>query len=207
MRMFNADGTEAQMCGNAIRCVAKYLYESGICPSEHLRIQTRAGMRALDVHVTNGIVEQVTVSMGKPLVAEDTLLLDNKSLPFFDVNMGNPHAVFFREAMPQTADVLAVGERIGTHTHFPEGTNVEFAVVRNGRELDMRVWERGTGETLACGTGACATAAAAMRSGKTERVVTVHLLGGDLMIRWEKDDSELYMTGSATEVFRGEYNL
>ncbi len=207
MRMFNADGTEAQMCGNAIRCVAKYLYESGLCHKERMQIRTLAGIRNLDLHIVKGYVEAVEVEMGRPMVKEDSLLLDGKTLPFVAVNIGNPHAVFFRETMPETSEILSLGERIGTHTYFPEGTNVEFVVVRNEAELDMRVWERGTGETMACGTGACAAAVAAMRTRKTQRAVTVHLLGGDLKIRWETDDSNVYMTGPATEVFRGEVTI
>ena len=207
MRMFNADGSEAQMCGNAIRCVAKYLYESGICHHDDLQIATRAGMRSLHVHVTNGVVEQVTVDMGKPVVVEDTIRLDNKVLQFVAVNMGNPHAVFFRDTMISTEELFLLGERIGTHSHFPEGANVEFVKVVNNKEICMRVWERGTGETFACGTGACAAAAAAILQGYTDRDITIHLKGGDLHIRWESDDSPMFMTGSATEVFRGEYDL
>jgi diaminopimelate epimerase len=124
---------------------------------------------------------------------------------FTTVNMGNPHAVFFRETVMPDEELAVVGRRVGTHPHFPEGTNVEFVRVRNKKELDVRVWERGSGVTLACGTGACAAAVSAMWHGWTERDVIVHLPGGDLEIRWEKDKQSVYMTGPATEVFRGIY--
>lgn len=205
MRMFNADGTEAQMCGNAIRCVGKYLYESGLCPRSAMRIATLAGVRELALQVSDGLVQMVTVDMGTPVIAEDELSLDDHSLSFFSVNIGNPHAVFFRDVMPDTETIHRLGAKIEKHPHFPEGTNVEFIVVRNPQELDMRVWERGTGETQACGTGACASAVAAMHAGYTEHEVTVHLLGGDLIIRLENDI--VYMTGTATEAFRGQYLL
>ena len=206
MRMFNADGSEAQMCGNAIRCVAKYLYESGICNRKQIQIDTLSGIRTLDLHVTDGIVEQVSVNMGQPRIMQDLLFLDGKPMSFVSVNMGNPHAVFFRSSIPEE-DFLALGEQIGTHPHFPEGTNVEFVQILNDKELRMRVWERGTGETLACGTGACAAASAAIWLGKTQTDVTVHLRGGDLNIRQETGNSPVYMTGPATETFRGTYIL
>lgn len=205
MRMFNADGTEAQMCGNAIRCVAKYLYESGICRWQHIRIVTLAGLRELELHVSDETVGTVTVNMGRPVVKSDTLLLDGRELPFMNVNMGNPHAVFFCDELPSPEQLATTGRRIGTHPHFAEGTNVEYARIRNDRELELRVWERGTGETMACGTGACATAVAAIRHGLTQRELTVHLRGGDLTITWPADNEPVYMTGSATEVFRGEW--
>ena len=205
MRMFNADGSEAQMCGNAIRCVGKYLYESGLCTKTLIRIDTLAGLREINLQVKDGVVEQVRVNMGIPQIAPDVLTPNTHPLPFVSVNMGNPHAVFFGITIRSAEDVHLDGERIGTHPHFPEGTNVEFACVRNEKEIDLRVWERGTGETLACGTGACATAVAAIKQGKTERQVTVHLLGGDLMIQWAADDQPVYMTGPAEEVFRGTY--
>jgi diaminopimelate epimerase len=207
MRMFNADGSEAQMCGNAIRCIGKYLYESGLCRKEALRVATKAGIRELEIHVANGIVESVTVNMGKPIVMQDKLDLDGETLEFMSVNMGNPHAVFFRDRLPSSDEVAVLGERIGTHPHFPEGTNVEFARVRNNKVIDLRVWERGTGETMACGTGACATAVAAMCQGLTQREVTIHLRGGDLLITWQTDNEPVYMTGSATEVFRGKVRV
>ena len=205
MRMFNADGSEAQMCGNAIRCVGKYLYESGLKAQTYLVIETLAGNRTLELHVKSGVVEQVTVDMSQPRIAQDQLTMDGKTMPFVSVNMGNPHAIFFRDTMPDTNEVATIGKQIEKNPHFTEGTNVEFVCIRNEKEVDMRVWERGTGETMACGTGACATGVAAMELGKTEREVTVHLLGGDLHIRWDKQNN-VFMTGTATEVFRGTYN-
>ena len=207
MRMFNADGSEAQMCGNAIRCVGKYLYESGICGRLELRIDTLAGLKTLSMHVAQGRVEEVTVNMGIPTAYPDMVAIDGLSLAFTSVNMGNPHAVLFCDAPVGTDYLHTIGPKIATHPHFPEGTNVEFAYVRNEREIDMRVWERGTGETMACGTGTCATAVAAIRQGKVQRTVTVHLLGGDLNIRWDSDQQPVYMTGPATEVFRGTINM
>ena len=206
MRMFNADGTEAQMCGNAIRCVGKYLYESGLCTQTRMTIDTLAGIRELRLDITAGKVREVTVGMGTPRIEEDSIDLETGTVPFWNVNMGNPHAVFFYDWMVTTSTMLTLGEKIGTHPHFPEGTNVEFACIRNRQEIDLRVWERGTGETMACGTGACATAVAAISQGKTEEKVTIHLPGGDLTIQWQPGE-QVYMTGPAEEVFRGEIGL
>ena len=191
MRIFNADGSEAEMCGNAIRCVGKYLFENGLCHDEHMQIETLAGVRALTLQVDNEKVEQVTVNMGKPVIRPDSIQVGMDPIGYTAVNMGNPHAVFFRESLPQ----------------LPENTNVEFVQVRNRHELDVRVIERGSGETLACGTGACAAAVAAIYHNLTDRTVTVHLPGGDLLIRWETNLSPVFMTGSATEVFRGDFRF
>ena len=191
MRIFNADGSEAEMCGNAIRCVAKYLYENNLCREIHMEIETLAGIRALTLQIANDIVQQVTVNMGKPIIHSSSILIGNDPIGYTYVNMGNPHAVFFRDTLPQ----------------LPANTNVELVRVHeNKKELDLRVIERGSGETLACGTGACAAAAAAMFNGLTEREVIVHLPGGDLLIQWKTDQSSVFMTGPATEVFRGELN-
>lgn len=189
MRIFNADGSEAEMCGNAIRCVAKYLYENHLCSDVHMEIETLAGIRALTLHIDKEQVDRVTVNMGVPIIQPESLLTDHDPIGYTAVNMGNPHAVFFRDGIP----------------HIPTDTNVEFVHVRNSAELDVRVIERGSGETLACGTGACAAAVAAIYHGLTDRQVTVHLPGGDLMIQWKADSGLVFMTGSATEVFRGEY--
>ncbi len=191
MRIFNADGSEAEMCGNAIRCVAKYLYESGLCRDVHMQIETLAGIRPLALHVAKEKVDQVTVNMGKPVIQPDSIQSGIDPIGYTAVNLGNPHAVFFRDTIPQ----------------LPTNTNVEFVHVRNKNELDVRVIERGSGETLACGTGACAAAVAAIYHGLTERTVTVHLHGGDLTIQWKENTASVFMTGSATEVFRGEYIL
>ena len=206
MRIFNADGSEAQMCGNAIRCVGKYLYESGLCHRNQLAVETLAGLRFLTMEVIDSVVKQVKVNMGIPQVTTGSLALGERDiLGYTSVNMGNPHAVFFRNWVISDAEMSELGKHISTHPHFPEGTNVEFVYVRNVHELDVRVWERGTGETLACGTGACAAAVAAIQHGLTERNVTVHMRGGDLIIHWN-DNGTVLMTGPAAEVFRGTYN-
>ena len=205
MRIFNADGSEAQMCGNAIRCVGKYLYENGICAQPRLFVDSLAGIRTLTLNAKKGIVEYVTVNMGIPRVQADTIMRGNNPIGFSSVNIGNPHAVFFRHSLQQIEEITMYGPRVERHPHFPEGTNVEFVYVRSPREIDVRVWERGSGITLACGTGACAAAVSAIRHGFTEREVVVHLLGGDLDICWEKDTDPVYMSGPATEVFRGEF--
>ena len=189
MRIFNADGSEAEMCGNAIRCVAKYLYESGLCRDVHMEIETLAGIRTLAVHVTKEQVDEATVNMGRPEIQPDSIQHGIDPIGYTSVNMGNPHAVFFRDTVP----------------HLPANTNVEFVHVRNEKELDVRVIERGSGQTLACGTGACASAVAAIFHGLTERNITVHLPGGDLKIQWKENSSPVLMTGPATEVFRGEW--
>lgn len=207
MRIFNADGSEAEMCGNAIRCVGKYLYESGLCTQSKMRIKTIAGIRKLCLHIQNGLVHEVTVDMGTPKTATDSLALKGCDLlGFTSVNMGNPHAVFFHSGVISDAEMADLGERIGTHPHFPKGTNVEFAHVRNARELDVRVWERGSGETMACGTGACAAAVAAYRMGETGEEIIVHLKGGELLIHYDPLENRITMTGPATEVFRGTYS-
>ena len=190
MRIFNADGSEAQMCGNAVRCVGKYLYESGLCHDVHMQIETLAGIRVLSLQVSHGRVEQVTVNMGRPVIQPDSIQIGMDPIDYTSVNMGNPHAVFFRNDLPK----------------LPVNTNIEFVNVRNEKELDVRVIERGSGETLACGTGACAAAVAAIYHGLTEQTVTVHLPGGELMIQWSTNSSPVFMTGPATEVFRGEYH-
>ena len=208
MRIFNADGSEAQMCGNAIRCVGKYLYESGLCHRTRLFIETLAGIKILTLQPQNGIVSQVSVNMGSPKVTTDSLALQgNDLLGFTLVNMGNPHAVFFRAQHLLDAEIAKMGHLISTHPHFPEGTNVEFVHVRNPHELEVRVFERGSGPTLACGTGACAAAVAASVLSKTDNSVTVHLRGGDLHIHYNPMTREVTMRGPATEVFRGEYSL
>ena len=207
MRIFNADGSEAEMCGNAIRCVGKYLYESDLCTQPKMRIKTIAGIRKLCLHVQNGLVHEVTADMGTPKTATDSLALKGRDLlGFTSVNMGNPHAVFFRNWVISDAEMADLGERIGTNPHFPKGTNVEFVHVRNTRELDVRVWERGSGETMACGTGACAAAVAAYRMGETEEEIIVHLKGGELLIHYDPLENRITMTGPATEVFRGTYS-
>ena len=191
MRIFNADGSEAEMCGNAIRCVGKYLYESGLSKNLCMEIRTLSGVRVLSLQLSGGKVTQVTVNMGHPTLRPASMLRGTDPVGYTAVNMGNPHAVFFRDSIPQ----------------LPPDTNVEFVRVRNKHELDVRVIERGSGETLACGTGACAATVAAIYGGMTAREVTVHLPGGDLQVQWKSDLSPVFMTGPATEVFRGEVEV
>ena len=207
MRIFNADGSEAQMCGNAIRCVGKYLYESGICRRTQIRIHTLAGLRTLRLHTTEGKVDNAEVNMGKAEVQFDELMINYRPVAFVSVNMGNPHIVLFPQTHVATMSLTPLGPTLERHPHFPEGTNVEFVSVRNSKEIDMRVWERGSGETMACGTGACAAAVAAAVLSKTDNSVTVHLRGGDLHIHYDPETREVTMTGPATEAFRGEYIL
>ena len=207
MRIFNADGSEAQMCGNAIRCVGKYLYESGLCRRTQIRIQTLAGLRTLRLHTTEGKVDSAEVNMGKAEVQFDELMINYRPVAFVSVNMGNPHIVLFPQTHVATMSLTPLGPTLERHPHFPEGTNVEFVSVRNPNELDMRVWERGSGETMACGTGACAAAVAAAVLSKTGNSVTVHLRGGDLHIHYDSETREVTMRGPAAEAFRGEYSL
>jgi diaminopimelate epimerase len=207
MRIFNADGSEAQMCGNAIRCVGKYLDESGLCRRTKLCIQTLSGLRTLRLHTSEGIVDSAEVDMGKAEVRFDELMINYRPVAFVSVNIGNPHIVIFPETHVATMSLTPLGPTLEKHSHFPEGTNVEFVSVRNRNEIDMRVWERGSGETMACGTGACAAAVAAAILSKTGNSVTVHLRGGDLHIHYDPETREVTMRGPATEVFRGEYCL
>ena len=208
MRIFNADGSEAEMCGNASRCIGKYVFERGLTHKTTLTLETGAGVKTLHLHVSNGEVESVSVEMGKALL-EDGLRQENKRTssdilpPLFVVNMGNPHAVVMVEGEITDEMVIQLGPRIEKDKCFPAGTNVEFVRVENRKELTMRVWERGSGETMACGTGACASAVAAFAKGLTDNDITVHLRGGDLSIRIEEDWNVL-MTGGATFVFDGE---
>lgn len=207
MRMFNADGTEAQMCGNAARCVAKYAYESGLCQHSAITLETLAGLRKLTVYPINGKVNSVSVDMGKPHVQIDEISIEDENKVFVAVNMGNPHAVVFTEHDLSTLPLTHLGPLWEHHPHFAEGTNVEFVNIINNKELRMRVWERGTGETLACGTGACAAVVAAYVSGQTGSNVTVYMPGGQLSIALDKDTDNVVLTGPVVEAFRGEYMI
>lgn len=211
MRIFNADGSEVEMCGNGIRCLAKYIWEKGLSDKEVLDIETLAG-----IVKPKRVGDLVQVDMGEPEFEPSKIPVDVEGERAFDIllevlgwharlnclSMGNPHAVIFLNEEPRNFAVSKYGPIIETHPVFPKRTNVEFAYVRNPKEIVMRVWERGAGETLACGTGASATAVAAMVKGLVERKVTVHLLGGDLLIEWA-EDGHVYMTGPAEEVFEG----
>lgn len=210
MEILNSDGSSAEMCGNGIRAVGVYLYRHGPKPSQgRYLVETLAGL--LPVEVTGGAdaAMLVSVEMGKPVLgggfAEEIIVGDQK-LMVHEVSMGNPHAVIFVEDA-ETFPVEKFGPVIETHRRFPKRTNVEFVQVINEREIRVRVWERGAGITLACGTGACASAVAALATGRVKGEVTVQLPGGTLWICWEGDDSPVIMRGPAEEVFRGEFHL
>lgn len=217
MRMFNSDGSEAEMCGNGVRCVAKYAYERGIARKETMTVETGAGVRALKLNVRNGVVETVRVNMGAPrlspaevpvtlpgnrIVAAPLKALD-REFRITCVSMGNPHCVIFVEDV-KNFPVEKYGPPIETHGIFPRRTNVEFVQVLGGSEVAQRTWERGAGETLACGTGASAVCVAGVLNGLTDRAIQNHLTGGDLRLEWAEDNS-VYMTGPAVEVFEGEW--
>lgn len=220
MRMFNADGSEAEMCGNGIRCVAKYVFDHGICSQEHLKIETGAGILALDLETKNGKVHQVRVDMGEPIlkaaliptslggdpdrasVVEVPLEIDGNQFLATCVSMGNPHCVIFVDKA--TDDLVhRIGPMIENDTRFPARVNVEFVEIVSSSEVRQRTWERGSGETLACGTGASAVCVAGVLAGKTERTITNHLLGGTLTLTWDEATNHVFKTGPATEVFSG----
>jgi diaminopimelate epimerase len=218
MRMFNADGSEAEMCGNGVRCVAKYVYDHGIAKKPVLKIETGRGVLTLELEVANDKVRQVRVDMGEPILEAariPTTLAGNPptdvplpghGLRVTCVSMGNPHCVAFVGEITDEL-VLGVGPKIEKNAAFPRRTNVEFVRVNRKDDVAMRVWERGSGETLACGTGACAVCVAGALTGRTERRVTVHLTGGDLLLHWSEADNHVYMTGPAVEVFSGEWTV
>lgn len=218
MQMFNADGSESEMCGNGIRCVAKYVYDHGIARRPTLRIETGAGVLTVDVETRHDKVERVRVDMGPPIleaariptklaghpVVNAPLAVAGRTLSATCVSMGNPHCVIFVE---QATDdlVLGLGPQIETDPNFPARVNVEFIEVISPREVRQRTWERGSGETWACGTGASAVCVAGVLSGRTERRIVNHLLGGDLELHWNEQDNHVYMTGPAVEVFSGDW--
>ena len=218
MQMYNVDGSPSEMCGNAIRCVAKYLYERGLARKETLQIESKGQAYTLELSVDGGTVDRVRVDMGEPLleaekipttldgnpVADVLLALPDQDLQVTCVSMGNPHCVTFVEAATDEL-VLGLGPLIEHDSHFPNRVNVEFVEVLNRRELRQRTWERGSGETLACGTGACAACVAGVLTGRSERKVTIHLLGGDLELHWNEADNHVYKTGPAVEVFSGDW--
>lgn len=218
MRMFNADGSEAEMCGNGIRCLAKYVYDHDLCRQTTLQVETQRGVLTLELRVREERVDQVRVDMGEPIlsprevpakfvgesVVDRPLVVDGRELAVTAVSMGNPHCVVFTPEVTD-ADVLGLGPQIERHDQFPAGTNVEFVEVRSRTEVFQRTWERGSGETLACGTGACAVCVAGVLTGRTERRVGVQLRGGKLEVEWNEDRGNVYMTGPAAEVFSGEW--
>jgi diaminopimelate epimerase len=218
MRMFNADGSEAEMCGNGIRCVAKYLYDHGLVRKPALAVETGRGVLILDLEIQDGLVRQVRVDMGEPILEaaripttlpghppiDVPLAVAERMLKVTCVSMGNPHCITF---VDPTADglVVGLGPQIENHEAFPRRTNAEFVRVNGPEDVTVRVWERGSGETLACGTGACAVAVAGTLTGRTKRRITAHLPGGDLRLFWSESDNHVYLTGPAVEVFTGEW--
>ncbi|MBR3149613.1 MAG: diaminopimelate epimerase [Eubacterium sp.] len=222
MVMYNADGTRGAMCGNGIRCVAKYVYDHKLTDKTSVSIESMGAVKYIDITVENGEAVSARVDMGAPsLSAKDIpVICDCDRAVDYPVNiggvdykmtcvsMGNPHAVVFIDKSPKEFDVECVGKLFENSELFPDRTNTEFIYVTDRKNLEMRVWERGSGETLACGTGACASAVAAIVNGLCDNDVTVHLLGGDLQISWSGDENDsVFMTGPATTVFEGEINL
>lgn len=222
MRMFNADGSEGKMCGNGSRCVAKYVYDNGLTRKTEVTLETLAGIKVLKMHLgADGKVNTVTVDMGEPILtaaevpalsASERMVEENLptakhgDFAVTAVSMGNPHGVIFVDEITDEL-VLGAGPELERHSAFPDRANIEFVKVIDGETVQMRVWERGSGETLACGTGACATAVAAALTGRTNRKVTVKLIGGDLSIEWNEKDNHVYMTGPARTVFTGVWTL
>jgi diaminopimelate epimerase len=221
MRMFNADGSEAEMCGNGIRCVAKYVYDHGLVRKSTLTVETGRGVLTLALEVSAGTVRHVRVDMGVPILEAaliPTSLPGNPpldvpvtipgspelTLPVSCISMGNPHCVLYLDAVTDSF-VLGIGPKIECLSVFPRRTNVEFVKVNRPDDVTMRVWERGSGETLACGTGACAVAVAGVLAGKTQRRIVAHLPGGELQLHWSETDNHVYLTGPAVEVFSGDW--
>ena len=203
MRMFNADGSEGVMCGNGIRCFGKYVYDKGLTDKVHLVIETLSGDRELSLMIENGRAEGAVVGMGVPAVRPPVQIsVKGNIYTAIPVSIGNPHAVIEVED-PAGLDLQTVGPAVEHYPFFPDRVNAEFVRVVNRRELQMRVWERGSGETMACGTGACASAAAMMASGRLDREAVVHLAGGDLRVRWDEKSGQMFMTGPAAVVFDG----
>ncbi|WP_248926456.1 diaminopimelate epimerase [Paenibacillus hamazuiensis] len=223
MRIINSDGSEAEQCGNAIRCAAKYIYDNGLVDTgkKEIAIETiGAGAQRVQLHVKDGKAETVRVDMGEPVleglkvpttvdrnpVVEHPVSADGRDFRFTAVSMGNPHCVIFVEDAVHF-DLHTWGPKLEVHPLFPKKINVEFATVRSRDRIDMRVWERGAGPTLACGTGACATLVASVLNGYADRSAVVSLKGGDLHIEWSEADNHVYMTGPAEEVFQGTVNI
>ena len=219
MEMYNADGSRGEMCGNGIRCVAKYVYDYGLTDKTSISVETLAGIKYLDLTVENGKVKLVKVDMGKPelkpseipveasgdQVIDEPIMADGEEYRMTCVSMGNPHAVVFVDCDLQELPLEEIGPKFENHERFPRRVNTEFVRVIDRHTAQMRVWERGSGETLACGTGACAVAVACALNGYTEDEVTVKLLGGDLKIKWDCERDTVFMTGPAEVVFDGEW--
>lgn len=220
MEMYNADGSQGAMCGNGIRCVAKYMYDYGITDKTSISVETKSGIKYLDLTIKDGKVDTVKVNMGTPIlkavdipvrsekeqVIDEPVMVDGKEWKITCVSMGNPHAITYIDDV-KNLEIEKIGPKFENHEIFPDRVNTEFVRVIDRNTVEMRVWERGSGETLACGTGACAVAVSSILNGLTEEEVTVKLLGGDLKIFWDRTENKVYMTGSATTVFDGEIDL
>lgn len=220
MQMLNSDGSESAMCGNGVRCVGKYVYDSGIAKKDVITIETKAGIKILKMDIKDGKAVGATVDMGEPQIIPELVPIKaegksfiNKPIAYLDmerkftaVSMGNPHIITYVDDV-NAIDIEKEGPALEHHDMFPERTNIEFIQVVSPRELIMRVWERGSGETLACGTGACAVAVSGVLNGINEREVLIHLRGGDLKIRYDDKTNRVFMTGNAVEVFRGEVEV
>jgi diaminopimelate epimerase len=220
MRIFNPDGSEPEMCGNGIRCFARYAYEAGLVKAPEFQVETLAGIIRPQLILDGEQVTGVRVDMGVPRLEREQIPMTGQGTPVLDepitvagttwpgtcLSMGNPHCVFFVDDIESTP-VSTTGPAVEEHPLFPQRTNVEFIQVLGAGELKMRVWERGAGETMACGTGACAAAVAGVLTGRSSREVTVHLAAGDLQVEWSAEDNHVYMTGPAVAVFRGDFPL
>ena len=226
MEMYNADGSYSEMCGNGIRCVAKYVYDKGLTDKKKLRIVSGGRVRILDLKTEDDIVTSVRVNMGAPILAPSEIPVSlpdaramaakqvvNYPIKVLDreysitcVSMGNPHAVVFlnRGVDIDTLDLEKIGPRFERHSFFPKGINTEFVTIDDRENVHMRVWERGTGETLACGTGCCATVVACVLNDHTSDNITVHVRGGEIKCKWDREENVVYMTGPATTVFEGD---
>ncbi len=222
MEMYNMDGTRSEMCGNGIRCVAKFVYDKGLTDKTTVSIISGGSVKYLDLNIENGKVSTIKVNMGAPIlkaadipviagnpdgqVINEAIEVLGKEYKMTCVSMGNPHAVVFMEDVTNL-DIEKIGPFFENHERFPKRTNTEFVKVIDRKNVEMRVWERGTGETLACGTGTCATVVACVLNGLTEDEVTVKLLGGTLKIKWDREENLVYMTGPAVTVFEGEVEI
>ena len=220
MEMYNADGSRGEMCGNGIRCVGKYVYDYGLTNKTSISVETLGGIKYLDFTIEDGKVKLVRVDMGSPELVPDKIpivaegeavidapiVVDGKQYRMTGVSMGNPHTVVYVNDV-QNLEIEQIGPKFENHERFPNRINTEFARVIDRQTVEMRVWERGSGETLACGTGACAVAVASILNGLTDDKVTVKLLGGDLQIEWDREENKVYMTGPAEVSFEGEIKL
>ena len=220
MEMYNADGSRSQMCGNGIRCVAKYVYDYGLTDQKSLTIESYGAVKYIDLTLENDKVSMVRVNMGAPIlesklvpvvsdnekVIDEEILVEGQAYHMTCVSMGNPHAVVYMDDVTNL-DIEKIGPFFENHIRFPERTNTEFVKVIDRNTVEMRVWERGTGETLACGTGCCAIAVSCVLNGLTENKVTVKVLGGEIICEWNQEENVVYMTGPAVTVFDGEVTI